>query len=89
MEDLTLFLEEFAGLCAIPRPSGDEKAICDYLFDRLRGMGLSPRRDAVHNLICDVPPTAGIQMTPPLALQAHIDMVCVGAPDYRDRKSVV
>lgn len=79
---LDLFLKEFEALCQIPRPSGHEEAVCRYLMGRLRDMGLSPVADGTYNLVCDVPPTEGIPPTPPLALQAHIDMVCVGAKDY-------
>ena len=82
MDIRTLFLSEFEALCRIPRPSGGEREICAYLCRRLEEAGLSPVADDSWNLICDVPPTDGIEATPPLALQAHTDMVCVGAADY-------
>ena len=82
LDTLKSFLSEFEALCRIPRPSGGEQAICAYLCEILTDMGLSPEQDECFNLVCDIPPTEGIAAGPPLALQAHIDMVCVGAEDY-------
>ena len=75
-------LREFYALNAIPRPSGKEEKITDYLLSRLEKMGLSPTRDDNLHIICDVPATPGLEARPTLALQAHTDMVCVGAADY-------
>jgi dipeptidase D len=75
-------LGEFYGLCAIPHPSGGEEKIGAYLVERLQGLGLSPEQDAFGNIICDVPGTEGLELRGRLALQAHMDMVCVGAQDY-------
>ena len=86
---LELFLSEFEGLCRIPRPSGGERKICGYLARRLTEMGYSPVRDEHYNLFCDIPPTKGIPETPPLAMQAHTDMVCVGAEDYMPERDPI
>ena len=86
---LELFLSEFEGLCRIPRPSGGEREICGYLARRLTEMGYSPVRDEHYNLFCDIPPTKGIPETPPLAMQAHTDMVCVGAEDYMPERDPI
>lgn len=75
-------LEEFNGLCRIPHPSGHEEALAAYLTAQLTALGLASALDAAGNLICDVPGTAGLEQRSRLALQAHMDMVCVGAPDY-------
>ena len=75
-------LREFYALCEIPHPSGGEKKISDYLMGRLRAAGLVPEQDAAFNIICDVPATAGYENKKRLALQAHMDMVCVGDADY-------
>lgn len=82
-------LSEFYALCAIPRPSGHEERVSEYLLERLRAMGLSPERDAALNVICDVPATPGLERRGRLVLQAHSDMVCVGSPDYRPMEDPV
>ena len=76
-------LEEFAGLCRIPHPSGQEKAIAQHLTSQLEALGFSPMLDHAGNLLCDIPGSAGLENRPRLAVQAHMDMVCVGAPDYK------
>lgn len=75
-------LEEFVGLCQIPHPSGQEDAIARHLREQLERLGFSPRLDHAGNLFCDVPGSIGLEDRPWLAVQAHMDMVCVGAPDY-------
>ena len=39
-------MKEFRALAAIPRPSGHEKAVSDYLLAHLREMGLEVVQDA-------------------------------------------
>lgn len=75
-------LEEFEALCQIPHPSGSEAQLAQMLSHTLRAQGYAPVLDAAGNLICDIPGTAGLEEMPRLALQAHMDMVCVGAADY-------
>ncbi len=76
-------LNAFYGLCRIPHPSGHEEAVAHYLASQLESIGLFPQLDEAGNLICDVPGTEGLTARPRLALQAHMDMVCVGAADYQ------
>ena len=75
----------FLNLCKIPRPSGGEAAVVDYLFQTLIAWNYHPERDAANNLCCFIPATPGLSSVPCTALQAHTDMVCVAAPhsDYR------
>lgn len=75
-------LVEFQTLCQIPHPSGHEAQLAQMLQAQLSAMGFPPQLDAAGNLICEVPGTSGLEAKPRLALQAHMDMVCVGAPDY-------
>ena len=82
-------LKEFEYLAAIPRPSRQERAVAEALAARLRGLGLAPELDAANNLICDVPATCGSAKAPRIALQAHTDMVCVGAADYCPEKDPI
>lgn len=75
-------LEEFEAMCRIPHPSGQEAQVAAMLREQLAAWGYSPTLDAAGNLICNIPGTDGLEAMPRLALQAHMDMVCVGAPDY-------
>lgn len=75
-------LAEFQTLCQIPHPSGQEAQLTRMLEAQLCSLGNTPQLDAAGNLICEVPGTGGLDAKPRLALQAHMDMVCVGAPDY-------
>jgi dipeptidase D len=75
-------LAEFYGLCAIPHPSGGEAKLGAGLMEQLRGLDLYPERDEAGNILCDVPGTSGLELRGRLALQAHMDMVCVGKEDY-------
>lgn len=76
-------LDEFDALCALPHGSGREQKIADYLVERLNALGGKTHRDQLNNIWCDLPATAGREKEPPVALQAHMDMVLAsGAPDY-------
>lgn len=70
-------LAEFARLAEIPRPSGHEKAVSDYLQGLFRSMGCRVQQDSVYNIIADMPATADCRDKPLAVMQAHMDMVCV------------
>lgn len=70
-------LEEFGKLAEIPRMSGHEKAVSDFLMDYLKGMGFKVLQDEVFNIIVDKPATKGMEHAPLTILQSHMDMVCV------------
>lgn len=74
-------LTRFEQLCAIPRPSGSEDAAAAFLAEQLENAGLSPEIDKANNLRCTLPGSAGMEHAPGVILQAHIDMVCVSAPN--------
>lgn len=73
------FIEEFRLIAAIPRPTKHEKAISDFLKHWAEERGYAVRQNEVNDLIFDVPATAGYESLPLTALQAHMDMVCIGA----------
>jgi dipeptidase D len=74
-------LKEFAGLAKHPRQSHHEKAVSDYLVNRLHELGIDHVvQDEVYNIIADVPATAGYESRPLTILQGHMDMVCVAKP---------
>lgn len=72
-------LAEFARLAEIPRPSGHEKAVSDYLYSLFSSMGCRVVQDSVNNIIADMEATEDCREKPLTILQAHMDMVCVAA----------
>ena len=70
-------LAEFGKLAEIPRMSGHEKAVSDFLMDYLKGLGFKVLQDEVFNIIVDKPATKGMEHAPLTILQSHMDMVCV------------
>lgn len=84
MNDQTIIdgvLKEFAGLAKCPRPSRHEKIVSDYIVRRLGELGVSHVvQDEVYNVIADVPAAAGCEDMPVVAIQGHMDMVCVAKP---------
>ena len=72
-------LAEFSKLAEIPRPSGHEKAVSDYLYRLFSNMGCRVVQDGVNNIIADMEATEDCIGRPLTILQAHMDMVCVAA----------
>ena len=66
----------FRQLSAIPRESGNEKEVSDWIKGWAEERGLSVTQDEIWNLIIKKPGSAGYEDHPPLMMQAHIDMVC-------------
>ncbi len=79
MEILESVLEEFSALTKIPRPSGHEKQVSDYLCKRLQELGLTVEQDENFNVIGNLPATPGLENIPTTILQGHMDMVCVAS----------
>ncbi|MBR0397627.1 MAG: aminoacyl-histidine dipeptidase [Eubacterium sp.] len=71
----------FAEIADIPRPSGNEKAISDYLVRFARQHHLEHYQDELNNVIIIKEATAGYETAPPVILQGHMDMVCEKEPD--------
>ena len=72
----SLVWNHFATLCAIPRPSRHEAALREHLIAWAQGRGLQTEVDAVGNLLIRKNASPGLEGVPPLAMQAHLDMVC-------------
>ena len=68
-------LRFFEEISAIPRASGNEVGVADYLVDFARSHGLFCYRDAAHNVLIKAPATPGRECEPAIILQAHTDMV--------------
>lgn len=65
----------FEEISAIPRASGNEAAIADYLAAFAAARGLSCYRDAANNVLVKKAASQGREGEPALLLQAHTDMV--------------
>ncbi|WP_270573690.1 aminoacyl-histidine dipeptidase [Candidatus Collinsella stercoripullorum] len=66
----------FEDISAIPRGSGNEKGISDFLVAFARERGLDVYQDEVYNVIIRKPASAGAEGAAPVMMQGHIDMVC-------------
>lgn len=78
----SLVWSHFATLCAIPRPSRHEAALREHMVAWAAGRGLQTETDAVGNLLIRKAASAGLEQVPPLAMQAHLDMVCQANSGY-------
>ena len=72
----TLVWRHFEALCAIPRPSKHEDAICDHVEMWAKERGLSTAVDVAGNLLIRKAASAGHEQRPGVIMQAHLDMVC-------------
>ena len=77
---LEAVIAEFEALTHIPRPSGHERAVSDYLKKRFSDLGCTVTQDEHNNIIADLPAAQGKEHAPLTILQGHMDMVCVAAP---------
>ena len=66
----------FEEISKIPRDSGKEQAISDYLKDWAINHGLDTKQDEHYNLIIKRPAAPGQEGREPIILQAHMDIVC-------------
>ncbi len=61
----------------IPRESGNEEGVRNYLVNWGKTHNIETFVDSVGNVIMKVPATQGYKDLPSIALQGHMDMVCV------------
>lgn len=66
----------FKEMNQIPRGSGNEKAISDWLVNFAKEHNLEVKQDDVLNVIIKKPGTKGYENSPTVVLQGHMDMVC-------------
>ncbi|MDR3644201.1 MAG: aminoacyl-histidine dipeptidase [Clostridia bacterium] len=69
-------LHYFEELSAIPRGSGNEKAVSDFVAAFAGQQGLETVQDEVNNVYVRIPASDGYEDTPAVMLQGHLDMVC-------------
>ena len=71
--------QHFAELVNIPRPSGGEAAVAEWITNWAAKNKFSHRRDSAGNICVYVPASQGLSDASRIALQTHLDMVCVAA----------
>jgi dipeptidase D len=75
-------LQFFYEISQIPRESGNEAGVRDYLIDFAKKRDLSYIQDKTGNIIIRKPATSGFEHVPYTAIQGHMDMVCVKEEGY-------
>ncbi|MBB6214201.1 dipeptidase D [Anaerosolibacter carboniphilus] len=73
--------EHFEALTRIPRESGNEKAVSDYLAKFAKDNHLDVIQDEAMNVIIKKSGSSGYEKSPVVILQGHMDMVCVKRDD--------
>ncbi|MCF0237515.1 MAG: M20/M25/M40 family metallo-hydrolase, partial [Sphaerochaetaceae bacterium] len=71
----------FYEICKIPRDSGNEEGVRQFLLSWAKEQGFEASRDKGGNIFIWCPPTPGYENLPYVALQGHMDMVCVKVPE--------
>jgi len=66
----------FGEISKIPRCSGKEKQISDYLYNFAKSKNLEAIQDEHLNVIIKKPGSRGYENAPVVMLQGHMDMVC-------------
>ncbi len=76
-----IILNYFDELNTIPRCSGNEAGVCDWLIAWAQKRGLVYQTDATGNLVVTIPATTGYEACPTVVIQGHMDMVCEKTPE--------
>lgn len=71
-----LVWELFQEISAVPRPSGHEEKIAEYLMEFGKKHGIATEKNGPGNILMRVPATKGYELLTPVVLQGHVDMVC-------------
>lgn len=69
-------MDIFSDICKIPRPSGHEEKMGEYLMGFAAERGLKSKIDEVGNVVIAKPATKGYENRQTVIFQAHQDMVC-------------
>lgn len=73
--------EHFYQITQIPRPSGQEAAVRQYVIDLAEQRDHCWRQDVAGNIVVSVPASAGRLDRPTVIIQNHLDMVTVKTGD--------
>ncbi len=71
----------FEEISKIPRESGNEKGISDYIYNWAKERNLNVVQDEHNNIVIKKPAHPLYKDHPPVLLQAHTDMVCEKTPE--------
>jgi dipeptidase D len=71
-----LLWQHFAAISKIPRCSGNEQAVGNYIMQLAERNNLPSKRDAIGNIVVTCPATGGRNEHPRVIIQGHTDMVC-------------
>lgn len=82
-KELEKIISYFKDISKIPRSSGDEKAISDYLVAFAKERGLEYVQDEHYNVIIKKPAFPGEEHRPGIIFQGHTDMVYVKTEDSK------
>ena len=74
-------LKFFEAINQIPRGSGNEKGVSDYIVSFAKERNLWVYQDSANNVIIKKGATKGYENAPTVVIQGHMDMVCVKNPD--------
>ena len=72
----SLVFKYFEEISQIPRGSGNEKEISDFLYKFAKDLNLEVIQDEYLNILIRKPATKGYENCPGVILQGHMDMVC-------------
>lgn len=71
----------FSNISDIPRKSGEEQRVMDYIRAHADAHGCSHETDKAGNVLVRKAATPGLEGAPAVALQGHVDMVCQANQD--------
>ena len=68
--------QRFYEITRVPRPSKKEGKIIQHMKNLLKDLDVEYKEDNVGNILAKVPATPGLENSPTVILQGHVDMVC-------------
>ena len=68
--------KNFYNINQIPRCSGNETAVGEYITNFAEKLGLKWKRDNTGNIVIAKPASPGMENRPAIVIQGHLDMVC-------------
>ena len=76
IEPVRIF-ELFKEISQVPRCTGDEEAIANYVMTFSQNNGLEAVKDSIGNVIVKKKGSQGYESVAPIILQGHMDMLCI------------
>ena len=70
----------FLELSKIPRESGNERAVSNFLINTAKNLNLEVYQDKTMNVVIRKKASAGYENSPGIIIQGHMDMVCEKEP---------